>query len=320
MNNQPISSSNHAPEANMRIAAVRFGLIKVLTLAGSLSVALAGNVLPACAQDSGSFHPPFTLARAEASSSGGGDSGSEDEKAKAAELAKKTLNPIADLISAPFQNNWDFGIGPSDAMRYTLNFQPVVPLSLNQDWNVISRTILPTIYLDSTAPGMSSKFGLGDTLQSFWLSPKQPPGGWILGAGPALLLPTATDRALGQGRWGAGPTAVVLRQDKGFTYGMLGNHIWSYEGWGEQNVNATYLQPFFGYTTKTLTSFFVNTESTYDWQGEQWTVPVNFMINQMVKLGKQPVSLQLGYRYYAERPAEGPDWGLRFTVTFLFPK
>ncbi len=284
------------------------------------TIGLAGKMESACAQDSGSFHPPLTLARADASSSGGGDSGSEDEKAKEEELAKKTLNPIADLISAPFQNNWDFGIGPSDAMRYTLNFQPVVPLSLNQDWNVISRTILPTIYLESTAPGISSKFGLGDTLQSFWLSPKQPPGGWIMGVGPALLLPTATDGALGQGRWGAGPTAVVLRQDKGFTYGVLGNHIWSYEGWGAQNVNATYLQPFFGYTTKTLTSFFVNTESTYDWQDEQWTVPVNFMINQMVKVGRQPVSLQLGYRYYAQRPTGGPDWGLRFTVTFLFPK
>lgn len=281
---------------------------------------LAGIVLPACAQDSGGFHRPLAFAPADASSSGGGASGAEDEKAKAAELAKQTLNPIASLISVPFQHNWDFGIGPSDAMRYTLNFQPVVPISLTKDWNVISRTILPTVYLESTAPGIGSEFGLGDTLQSFWLSPKQPPGGWILGAGPALQLPTATDGDLGSGQWGAGPTAVVLRQDKGFTYGVLGNHIWSYAGWGDQDVNATYLQPFLGYTTKTLTSFFVNTESTYDWQGEQWTVPVNFMVNQMVKVGKQPISLQLGYRYYAEGPAEGPDWGLRFTVTLLFPK
>lgn len=285
-----------------------------------VAAAVLGCALTAFAQANSDLYRPLTLAPADASSPGGGGAGVEDANAKAAELAKKTLNPIADLISAPFQNNWDFGIGPSDAMRYTLNFQPVVPISLTKDWNVISRTILPTIYLESTAPGIGSKFGLGDTLQSFWLSPKQPPGGWIMGAGPALLLPTATDAALGQGQWGAGPTVVVLRQDKGFTYGVLANHIWSYEGWGDQDVNATYLQPFFGYTTKTLTSFFVNTESTYDWQGEQWTVPVNFMINQMVKVGKQPISLQLGYRYYAEGPSGGPDWGLRFTVTFLFPK
>lgn len=287
------------------------------------NTAMAATAFIACAltvfaQSNSDLPHPIALAPADASSSGGG-AGMGDQ-ASAAELAKKTLNPIADLISAPFQNNWDFGIGPSDAMRYTLNFQPVIPISITKDWNLISRTILPTIYLESTAPGIGSKFGLGDTLQSLWFSPKQPPGGWIMGVGPALLLPTATDADLGAGQWGAGPTAVVLRQDKGFTYGVLANHIWSYEGWGGQDVNATYLQPFVGYTTKTLTSLFVNTESTYDWQDEQWTVPLNFMINQMGKVGKRPISLQLGYRYYADGPSGGPDWGLRFTVTFLFPK
>ncbi len=261
----------------------------------------------------------LTLAPADAPSSGGGGM-ADDEAAKQAELVRKTLNPIASLTSVPFQNNWDFGIGPSDAMKYTLNFQPVIPVSLSKDWNVIGRTILPTVYLESTAPGVSSKFGLGDTLQSFFFSPKEAPGGWIVGAGPALLLPTATDSALGSGKWGAGPTAVVLRQDKGFTYGVLANHLWSYEGWGAQNVNATYLQPFVGYTTKSFTTFMVNTESTYDWQGHQWSVPVNFMATQMLKVSKQPITLQLGYRYYADGPSGGPDWGLRFAVTLLFPK
>jgi hypothetical protein len=106
----------------------------------------------------------------------------------------------------------------------------------------------------------------------------------------------------------------------GFTYGVLANHIWSYEGWGDQNVNATYLQPFLGYTTKTFTTFMVNTESTYDWQGHQWSVPMNFMVTQMLKVGDQPITLQVGYRYYADGPSGGPDWGLRFAVTLLFPK
>ena len=260
----------------------------------------------------------LALAPADGSSSGGG--AGDDEAAKQAELVKKTLNPIASLISVPFQNNWDFGVGPSDAMKYTLNFQPVIPISLNRDWNVISRTILPTIYQESTAPGVGSKFGLGDTVQSFFLSPKESPGGWIMGAGPVLLLPTATDRALGSGKWGAGPTAVVLRQDKGFTYGVLANHIWSYEGWGDQNVNATFVQPFLSYTLKTFTSFGVNTESTYDWNARQWSVPMNFTITQLLKVGRQPLSLQLGYRYYTDGPQGGPDWGLRFAITFLFPK
>ncbi len=255
-----------------------------------------------------------------AADSPGDPAGADDEKAKEAELVKKTLNPIASLTSVPFQNNWDFGIGASDAMEYTMNFQPVIPLSLNQDWNVISRTILPTIYLESTAPGVGSKFGLGDTAQSFFFSPKAAPGGWIMGGGPGLLFPTATDSTMGAGHWGAGPTAVVLRQDNGFTYGILANQIWSYDGWGDQNVNATALQPFFGYTTKTFTTFMVNTESTYDWNAGQWLVPMNFMVTQMLRVGKQPISLQLGYRYYADGPCAGPDWGLRFTITFLFTK
>jgi len=294
---------------------------KALAAAIAGSLALTGlAAAQAQSADTGNWGLRSSLILAPANPDASGGGGADEEAAKQAELVKKTLNPIASLVSVPFQNNWDFGIGPSDAMKYTLNFQPVIPISLNDDWNMISRTILPTVYLESTAPGVSSKFGLGDTVQSFFFSPKEAPGGWIMGAGPVLLLPTATDIALGSGKWGAGPTAVVLRQDKGFTYGVLANQVWSYEGWGDQNVNATYVQPFLGYTTKTYTTFLVNTESTYDWNARQWSVPMNFMITQMLKIGKQPISLQLGYRYYADGPKGGPDWGLRFAVTLLFPK
>jgi hypothetical protein len=265
------------------------------------------------------FILPRTLAPAPAEASGGGG-GVGDEAAQNAELVKKTLNPVADLISVPIQNNWDFGIGSADAMKYTVNVQPVVPVPLSKDWNLIVRTIMPIIYAESPVAGGSAKSGLGDILQSFFLSPKEPVGGWILGAGPALLYPSATDNALGSGKWGAGPTAVLLRQEHGWTYGILANHVWSYAGWGSQEVNATYLQPFFGYSTKTYTTFMVNTESTYDWHEQQWTVPLNFMITQLLKVGKQPISLQLGYRYYADKTSGGPDWGLRFAVTLLFPK
>jgi hypothetical protein len=287
-------------------------------IAATLAFGCALASITVRAQNQPASDGSLTPANNAAVTSGGG--GTADDEAAKAELVKKTLNPIASLTSVPFQNNWDFGIGPSDAMKYTMNFQPVVPISLNKDWNVISRTILPTIYLESTAPGVSSKFGLGDTVQSLFFSPKEAPGGWIMGAGPVLLLPTATDRALGSGMWGAGPTAVVLRQDNGWTYGILANQIWSYEGWGNQNVNATFLQPFVGYSLKTFTTFLVNTESTYDWNAQQWSVPMNFMVTQLLKVGKQPISLQLGYRYYAEGPKGGPDWGLRFAVTLLFPK
>ena len=240
----------------------------------------------------------------------------------AEELAKKLQNPIASLISVPMQNNWDFRIGAANAMRYTLNVQPVIPFSLTTDWNLITRTIVPIIYAESPVVGGDAKFGLGDIVQSVFFSPKAPTsGGWIWGVGPVFLYPSATDEALGAEKWGAGPTAVVLRQDSGWTYGMLANQLWSFAGSSSRaEVNATFLQPFVSYTTKTFTTFGLNTESTYDWSNRQWTVPINVTVSQLLKIGGQPIQFQIGGRYYAERPAGGPDWGLRFTVTLLFPK
>jgi hypothetical protein len=288
----------------------------LLAAALAFTCALASSTTQA--QNNSGFYRPLTLAPADAASSSGG--AGDDQESQEAELAKKLQNPVANLISVPIQNNWDFGIGPAQAMKYTANIQPVVPVSISQDWNLIIRTILPVIYAEAPAKGLDYHSGLGDTTQSFFLSPKEPVGGWILGAGPVAYWPTATDSALGAGKWGAGPTLVALRQEHGFTYGILANHIWSYSGWGDQYVNATYLQPFVSFTTKKYTTFAINTESTYDWADSQWTVPVNFMVQQLVKIGKQPIAFQVGYREYLDRPDHGPDWGLRFAVTFLFPK
>ena len=234
----------------------------------------------------------------------------------------------------PIQNNWDFGIGSANAMRYTVNIQPVIPFSLGDDWNLITRTIVPVIYAESPVKGGSDHSGLGDIVQSFFFSPKAPVGGWIVAAGPVMLYPTATDQALGFGKWGAGPTALVLQQNHGWTYGLLANHLWSYADAGRYSassandasdgsaaqVNATFIQPFVSFTTKTFTTFGLNTESTYDWSHSQWTVPLNVSVSQLLKVGKQPLQLSLGAKYYAEGPQGGPDWGLRFAITFLFPK
>jgi hypothetical protein len=278
------------------------------------------------AQDNSASAGSANLASAAATSSSGGGAG-DDDKAQEAELAKKLQNPVASLVSVPIQNNWDFGIGPAHAMKFTANIQPVIPVGISDDWNLIIRTIVPVIYADAVtgnplAPAGARKehYGLGNTTQSFFLSPKAPVGGWILGAGPVMYYPTETDPALGPGEWGAGPTIVALQQQHGFTYGILANQVWSFAGWDNQEINAAFLQPFVSYTTKTYTTFGVNTESTYNWQAKQWSVPVNLTVQQLLKIGKQPIAFQFGYRYYADGPNGGPDWGLRFTVTFLFPK
>jgi hypothetical protein len=286
-----------------------------------LAIACALAVSTAQSQSAESFYRPLTFEAADAASSGGGGSG-DDEKAQATELAKMLANPIASLISVPLQNNWDFGIGSANAMRYTVNVQPVIPITLSQEWSLINRVILPIIYAESPVKGGPNKFGLGDTVQSFFFSPKKPTsGGWIWGAGPAFLWPTSTDDALGNGKVGAGPTVVLLKQQGPWTYGGLANQIWSFAGQGSTaDVNATFLQPFISYTTKTVTTFGLNTETTYDWSNREWRVPVNLTAGQLLKIGDRLVQFTLGARYYAERPSGGPDWGLRFAVTFLFPK
>jgi hypothetical protein len=240
----------------------------------------------------------------------------------AAELARKLSNPIAALTSVPFQNNFDFGAGPDgEGFQYKLNFQPVIPVSLSEQLNLISRTIVPFVHQENVV-GDSRQSGLSDTVQSLFFSPTAPTGGgWIWGAGPVFLIPTATDELLGSEKFGLGPTAVVLKQEKGWTYGGLVNHLWSVAG--EENradVNATFLQPFLSFTTKKQTTFTLNVESTYDWENEQWTVPLNAMAAQLVRIGKLPVQFQAGARCYVEKPDNGPDWGLRFAVVLLFPK
>ncbi len=144
------------------------------------------------------------------------------------DLAKKLANPISSLISVPFQYNFDCCFGPSDATRDLLNIQPVIPTKLNANWNLIIRTILPVIYLESPAPGLDNTFGLGDTLQSFFFSPSSSPGGLTWGVGPAINWPTGTDPLIDSEKWSAGPTAVILKQQGGWTYGILANHIWSF--------------------------------------------------------------------------------------------
>ena len=185
------------------------------------------------------------------------------------ELAKELANPVAKLISVPFQFNYDKDIGPADGERAFVNIQPVIPFELTEDLNLISRTILPVTWQDDVVPG-TDQFGLGDTLQSFFLSPVQPFHGIIYGVGPAVQLPTATDEFLGSEKWGAGPTAVALQQIGPWTYGGLTNHIWSFAGDDDRSdVNRTFLQPFFNYTTKQATTIFLTSESTYDWETEE---------------------------------------------------
>jgi len=239
------------------------------------------------------------------------------------DLAKELTNPVADLISVPFQGNWNHGIGPDGGDQYYVNVQPVIPIKLNDDWNLISRTILPIISQNDVAGESGNQWGLGNTQQSLFFSPSKPNHGIVWGVGPIAYLNTATDPLLGPEKWGAGPTGVALWMGGPWTVGILANQIWSFAGDSKQpDINQAYFQPFIAYTTKNGVTFNLNSESTYYWDTGEWSVPFNAQVSKLVHFDKQPISLFVAARYWATTPEDvGPTgWGVRAGMTFLFPE
>jgi len=238
------------------------------------------------------------------------------------ELAKQLSNPVANLISVPFQFNANFGGGvDDDGQWYTLNIQPVIPVSIAPDWNLIVRTIVPVMGREDVSPLNTSEWGFGNTLQSFFFSPKAPTaGGLIWGVGPAFNYPTTTDPLFGPSKWGAGPTAVALLQKGKLTAGFLTNQIWSFEDSDQPGgINATFLQPFVAYSLGKGLTANANIQASYDWIGDQWTAPLNVGFSKVFTVGTQPMSLAVNGTYYIARPDGGPRWGIQPTLTFLFP-
>lgn len=262
------------------------------------------------------FHQKLSLAPAEPAEAGGG--GEESQEA----LAKAAQNPVAKLISVPFQNNFNFGIGPNNAMQYVLNIQPVIPFSLSKNWNLITRTIMPIINMPSPAPGVASASGLGDINPTLFLSPANS-GKFIWGVGPTFILPTATDGALGSGKWCAGPAVVALTMHGHWVIGALVNNQWSFAGYGSQDVSAMLVQPFINYNLPKgwyLTSAPIITSNWKASSSDRWTVPVGGGVGKIQRFGKLPLNIQIGAYYNVETPDNGADWQLRFQVQFLFPK
>jgi hypothetical protein len=243
---------------------------------------------------------------------------------QAEELAKKLQNPIANLISVPIQLDYDRGLGPNgDGSLWQMNIQPVIPFSLNKDWNLISRTIVPIIHQEDLPTRGHSKTGLGDVLQSFFLSPSElTDRGWVWGVGPVISFPTACDDALGTGKWGLGPTVVALKQEGPWTVGALANHVWSVAGDSDRaDVSATYLEPWVSYTTKENTTISMSVETVYDWDTEEISAPVNLIVEQLLQVGEQYISVGASVHYWAASSPGGPEgFGFGLQVTFLFPK
>jgi hypothetical protein len=247
----------------------------------------------------------------------------EVKKSGNAELAQELTNPIADLMTIPIQMTYDQNIGPEDeGTKLQTNIQPVIPFNLTDEWSAITRTIVPIVQQDEVYPGAGSQSGLGDTSLSIFVSPKQTESGVIWGVGPILLLPTASDDLLGSGKWGAGPAGIVVAMLGPWTVGGLANHVWSVAGDDERpDVSNTFLQPFAAYTWPSAWTVSLQSESTYNWKTEQWSVPFTAAVAKLVRLGKLPVSLQAGLGYWATAPDSGAE-GMRFRLqaNIVLPK
>jgi hypothetical protein len=242
--------------------------------------------------------------------------------AQDADVQQQLSNPISALTLLPIQVNYDQGIGPAeDGHRITTNIQPVIPFKLGDGLSLVSRTIVPIVSQDEIFPGAGEQFGFGDSLQSLFFVPPTVDG-FTWGAGPVMLLRTGTDELLSTGKWAAGPTAVALQQTGPWTIGVLANHLWSFAGDEDRaDVSSSFVQPFISYGASGGWTYTLNAESTYNWETDQWAVPINFQISKLTKFGDQPVSITGGIRYWAESPEDlGPEgWGGRVALTFIFP-
>jgi hypothetical protein len=238
------------------------------------------------------------------------------------ELAKAVQNPVASMISLPFQNNTNFGVGPDDKIQNVLNIQPVWPFALTEDINLITRTIAPIVSQPGIRPGEDRTTGLGDITFTAFLSPANA-GKLIWGVGPVFLFPTATDDVLGADKWGLGPSAVLLTMPGNWVIGSVVSNIWSFAGSGHQDVNFFLWQPFVNYNLPKgwyLTSSPIITANWEARSGQKWIVPVGGGFGKIFRIGSQPMNASIQGFYHVEKPDVLGDWAMRVQLQFMFPK
>ncbi len=244
------------------------------------------------------------------------------QEASEEELAKAAQNPVGALISVPFQNNMTFGAGPDEEIMNVLNIQPVWPFSVGENWNLITRTILPVMSLPAGVYPDDGITGLGDVVFTAFLSPAVP-GEVIWGAGPVFSLPFATDDALGSEKWGIGPSVVVLKMSGPWVFGGLANNIWSFAGNDDRgDVNQMLVQPFVNFNMPGGWYLSSGPIITANWEADDdntWTVPVGGGVGKVFRVGKLPLNGSVQGYYNLQSPEGAGDTTLRVQLQFMFP-
>ena len=239
----------------------------------------------------------------------------------ASDLAKTIQNPIAAMVTLPFQANWNHGIGDYDRTGMNLNIQPVVPFTGGDKWNIISRTIIPVNSVPIGETG--SEFGIGDTSLSLFWSAKNP-GKVIWGVGPAITLPTASNgEVLGSQKLSIGPTGILFYATGNWTMGLVASNTWSIAGDDDrEDVNFFFAQYFVNYNLGNGWAIGTAPIVTANWEAEsdqRWTIPFGLQVSKIMRFGKQPVNLLLGYYENSEHPDGGAESQVRFQINLLYP-
>lgn len=288
-------------------------VIRRIASAGAVIIALASSGVSPAQQPSSSGGSPYPY---QASLDY-----HETGRITEGDLARASQNPVADLISVPFQQNFLFTEGDNDLI-WNLNIQPVVPFGVHEEWNLITRTIVPVLAFEN-APSPFDSFGLGDVTMSLFLSPVRGKR-FTWGMGPIFSFPTATEDIFGSEKWGVGPSAVGLVMTGPWVLGVTANNLWSFAGEEDrQDVNALLIQPFVNYNYDAGWFATFSPIITADWEapnGEAWTVPLGGGVGRVFPLGARPINASLQGYYNIEHPTGGPEWSIRFSVSLLFPR
>jgi hypothetical protein len=239
------------------------------------------------------------------------------------QLLKQLANPLSAMASVATVLNFDYHIGPGeDGHRTTLSFQPTIPLHLGEQWNIVSRTVLPIVYQEDVTPGAGSQLGIGDLTEAVYAAKVEPgPRGWVWGAGPIVQVPIGSEDLLTNKKWSLGPSAAAVKQLDDFTFGIIASQIWSIGGSGQRpDVNMGLYSPFITYQSEGLWNLELQVPFTYDFNAHQWTVPVQLRIEKLVSFKKVPVTISFGVRYWADGPQSSPhDLAFFFGLTLAFP-
>ncbi len=238
------------------------------------------------------------------------------------QLAVDLTNPLAKIITVPFTFSYTPNINPNNTGNaLAMVVQPLIPIRINPGWYVISRTVLPVIRKTNIFPASGSQFGLGDTLQNFFLAPNKKSGELLWGVGPTILIPTNTGQLLGASRWALGPGGVLIKITGPWTVEVLVNHIWSGKGGGSpHSLSFTRALSKVAYATKNAWSLKLEVDPTYDWEASLKVVPITFSLNKVLRIGKQPIGMGASIQYFIPTYSEGPKgFGAGVNITLLFP-